>query len=97
MSALPAIADIGTQLWSVCFVPKADIALRSRRALDLFHATLFEPLLVEDALLVGKYEIPFGDQDDDVLGRFRRVGCSCVKELIAFNTPGPMGDVRVSR
>src|SRR5215467_3619481 len=33
----------------------------SRRPPRLFHTTLFEPLLIEDAFLIGKYEIPFGD------------------------------------
>ena len=30
MSALPPIADIGTQSWDVCFVPKADKVHRSK-------------------------------------------------------------------
>jgi hypothetical protein len=29
MSALPPKADIGTQSWDVCFVPKADMAATS--------------------------------------------------------------------
>ena len=29
MSALPPIADIGTQSWNVRFVPKADIGLKN--------------------------------------------------------------------
>jgi hypothetical protein len=29
MSALPPKADIGTQSWNVCFVPKADMEVHS--------------------------------------------------------------------
>src|SRR6516165_7781588 len=60
------------------------------------HA-LFEPRLIKDDLLVGEYEIPFGDQDDRVLICFPGGKRSSIKELIAFNTPRPMSYVWVRR
>src|SRR5215472_9500641 len=45
MSALPPKADIGTQLWNVRFVPKAEVASRSRsiRGGDPFGAIVRGP------------------------------------------------------
>ena len=54
---------------------------------------LFQPLLVKDDFLVGKYEILFGDEDDRVLACFRRIGRSGIEILIALNAPGAVGDV----
>jgi hypothetical protein len=42
MSALPPIADIGTQSRNVCFVPKADITRRRSRARDdYYHRSVY--------------------------------------------------------
>jgi hypothetical protein len=51
-------------------------------------AALLEPRLIKNDLLVGKYKIALGEQDDGVFARLRRVGRSGVKVLIAFNAPG---------
>ena len=53
--------------------------------------------LIEDARLVGDYEILFRDQNDGVLGRVRRTYAGGCEELISFDAPRAVGRALVSR